>query len=87
MKVINVISDGRSPYLQAQDEAIKAGFNCYSKPSGPDYWDYVMDDREGYYFSWHGKILEVVVLYKEQQGTKIEAVSLIQDCRLPEIDV
>lgn len=50
---------GQADYLTAQDEAIRQGFNCYSKPQAPEYTDFITDLEAVFYYSWKGKILEV----------------------------
>lgn len=50
---------GQSDYLTAQDEAIRQGFNCYSKPQAAEYTDFITDKEAVFYYSWKGRILEV----------------------------
>ena len=51
------------PRHQAQDIAADNGFNCYSKPYGMDApKDHVTDTGEVFYFRWHSKGLEVIIL-------------------------
>ena len=63
MKSVTVIlPEGANPSTTARDIAIKEGFNCYSKPSGPDSpKDFVTAAEAVYYFSWNGKKLEVII--------------------------
>ena len=50
---------GQSLQLTAQDEAIRQGFNCYSKPQAQEYTDFITDREAVFYYSWKGRILEV----------------------------
>lgn len=50
---------GQADYLTAQDEAIRQGFNCYSKPQAPEYTDFITDLEAVFYYSWKGRVLEV----------------------------
>lgn len=53
---------GQPHRITAQDEAIRQGFNCYSKPARPELEDFQTDREAVFYYTWHGgQILEVIV--------------------------
>jgi hypothetical protein len=52
---------GVNPANIAREAALARGFNCYSKPSNPELFDYQDGESFGFYYSKSGSILEVVV--------------------------
>lgn len=61
-KVTGAQGSGKSPRFLAYELAIASGFNCYSKPSLPEYADRRAESEEIFYFSWKGLILEVTII-------------------------
>jgi hypothetical protein len=71
MKKVTIIKKpGTLAYYQAMDEAIKQGWNCYSKPYNKDYYDYITDTEEVFYYSKNLLILEVTVKKESVEQTK-----------------
>lgn len=62
MKKVTVKQDKQNPLHTAENEAIKHGFNCYSKPGkSSGLTDHKTNNGDVFYFSWHSKLLEVTV--------------------------